>query len=197
MLIAYHGRGADKATILAQLAAHRAADELVQGYGYWEDGKGCAVGCTLYSDDHMEYETRFGIPVALALLEDAIFEGLPVDLARQWPERFMGAIQPGADLSRVQWQLLQWQLLHWLMTTPSVNPGIEHELVREAVRQCADVIADLAAGKEPNASAAWSAARSAASAAWSARSAAWSAAWVSISNRLIALIESAPQAKTR
>jgi hypothetical protein len=78
---------------------------------------------------------------------------LPVDLARQWPERFMGAIAPGADLSRVH-----WHLLHWLLTTPSVNPGIEHPLVRDAVKGCADLIADLAAGKAPNESAAWSAA---------------------------------------
>lgn len=141
MLIAYHGREADKTAILSQLKAHREADDLVQRYGYWEDGKGCAVGCTLHSDDHMEYETRFGIPVAIARLEDSIFEGLPVDLARAWPERLMSAIRPGSDLSRVH-----WHLLHWL------------------------------------------AARNAAGAASTARS----AAWVQISDRLIALIEAAP-----
>jgi hypothetical protein len=179
MLIAYHGRAADKAAILATLSRHREADALVQGYGYWKDGKGCAVGCTINSGDHAEYEPRFGIPQALARLEDSIFEGLPVDLARQWPERFMGAIAPGADLSR-----LHWHLLHWLLTTPSVNPGIKHPLVRDAVKRCADLIADLAAGKAPNqsaaesaASAAWSAESAAASAAWSAESAAASAAW--------------------
>jgi len=168
MLIAYHGREADKTAILATLSRHREADALIQGYGYWKDGKGCAVGCTINSDDHAEYEPRFGIPQALARLEDSIFEGLPVDLARQWPERFMGAIAPGADLSR-----LHWHLLHWLLTTPSVNPGIKHPLVRDAVKRCADLIADLAAGKAPN----QSAAESAASAAWSAESAAASAAW--------------------
>lgn len=180
-LIAYHGREADKRAILAQLAAHRAADQLVQDYGYWTDGKGCAVGCTLHSDNHMEYEERFGIPVAIARLEDSIFEGLPVDLARQWPERLMTAIQPGADLSRVH-----WQLLHWLLTTPAVNPGIEHPLALDAVRACADLMADLAAGK----AVAWSAARSAENAARSAEN----AAWASISDKLIALIETAPMA---
>ena len=177
-LIAYHGRQADKDTILAQLAIHRAADELVQGYGYWEDGKGCAVGCTLHSGDHMEYETRFGIPVAIARLEDVIFEGLPVDIARQWPERLMSAIRPGADLSRVH-----WHLLHWLLTTPEINPGITHPLVSASVRKCADVVADWAAGRAASAAswaascAARSAARSAAdSAAWSAETAASCAA---------------------
>jgi hypothetical protein len=51
MLIAYHGREVDKLQILGQLKLH--------------------------SGDLMEYETRLGIPVALARLEDAIFEGLP------------------------------------------------------------------------------------------------------------------------
>lgn len=188
-MLAYHGRQADKDAILAQLAAHRAADELVQGYGYWEDGKGCAVGCTLHSGNHIEYETRFGIPVAIARLEDAIFEGLPVELARQWPERLMMAIRPGADLSRVH-----WRLMHWLLTDPEVNPGIGHPLVRDAVAACADLMAALAAGDESAWSAANAARNAAESAAWiaaiaaSAESAERSAAWSLIADRLIMLI---------
>ena len=171
-LVAYHNDPAIKGTILAELAAHREADRLVQNYGYWEDGKGCAVGCTIQSGDHMEYERRFGIPVALARLEDAIFEGLPVEDARAWPERFMRAIKPGADLSRAH-----WHLLHWLLTDESVNPGIRHPIVQDAVRAVADMMSVLKDGGEVDASAesAESAAR-AARAAWEG-SAAWSAAW--------------------
>lgn len=160
-MLAYHNDPAVKADILAQLARHRAADELVQGYGYWQDGKGCAVGCTLHSSDHMEYETRFGIPVMIACLEDAIFEGLPVEQARAWPERLMSAIEPGADLSCVG-----WQFLHWLLTDDTVNPGINHPLVRENIKQCADVLVPLTKGKPT---------KSAQSAAWAAQSAAWAA----------------------
>ncbi len=186
-LVAFHGSADEKANIISVLAAHRAADSLVQGYGYWRDGKGCAVGCTIQSGKHIEYEARFGIPVHLARLEDAIFEGLPTNLAKQWPERFMSAIAPGADLS-----LVHWKLLHWLLTTTSINPGIEHPIVRDAVKQCAELIQILADGGivaesaarsaarsavESAVSAAESAARSAVSAAWSAVSAAESAAW--------------------
>ena len=186
-MIAYHGKEAEKESILAQLRAHAAADELVKGL-YWEDGKGCAVGCTVHSGKHVEYETRFGIPEMLARLEDAIFEGLPSARAKKWPVRFMSAIRPGSDLSRVG-----WQFLHWLLTDEKVNPGINHPLVRDAVKQCADVLAPMAKGKPVDKDAAWSAAESARSAAesaesarsaaesarsaaWSARSAAWSAA---------------------
>ena len=193
-MLAYHNDASIKSVILAELAMHRKADELVQGYGYWLDGKGCAVGCTIKSGDHIEYETRFGIPVTLARLEDCIFEGLPVELARQWPERFMSSIEPGKDLS-----LVSWQFLHWLLTEKSVNPGIDHPLVTDAVKQCADVIADLAAGKQVDeraasaaesaaASAARSAASAARSAAWSAASAARSAAYVAMADKLIDLI---------
>ena len=71
----------------------------------------------------------------LARLEDCIFEGLPNGKAMAWPIRFMEAVKPGADLSRVG-----WQFLHWVLTDKRVNPGIDHPLVKDAVRQCADVL---------------------------------------------------------
>ena len=165
-LIAYHGKPENKSAILAQLRAHRLADELVKGH-YWQNGKGCAVGCTVHSANHLAYETQFGIPVMLARLEDCIFEGLPNGEAKRWPERFMSAIKPSADLSRVG-----WQFLHWLLTDQTVNPGINHTLVKDAVRQCADVIAPLTKGEVG-----------------SAESAAGSAAYVTMANKLIALLK--------
>ena len=70
-LIAYHNKPEIKSGILAQLELHKAADEIIKGQ-YWKNGKGCAVGCTIHGQDHMQYETRFGIPVMLARLEDCI-----------------------------------------------------------------------------------------------------------------------------
>ena len=167
---AYHGDNSIKAAILAQLAEHRASDELIRGV-YWEHGKGCAVGCTIHSGEHAEYETRFGIPQMLAHLEDRIFEGLPNGQAKEWPERFMASIRSGADLS-----LVGWQFLHWLLTTSAVNPGIEHPLVCAAVRQCAEALVPLTKGEPAAWSATSAAASAAASAALSATSAAASAA---------------------
>lgn len=202
-LLAYHGKKCIKTNILKQLAKHRKADEIVKGQ-YWQDGKGCAVGCTLYSGDHAEYEPRFGIPQMLARLEDAIFEGLPNATAKLWPERFMDAIIPGTDLSRVGWQFLRW-----LLTDETINPGINHPLVRDAVKRCADVLIPLTKGLPVDVSAARSAERSAHSAARSAASAAarsaaysaayaasaaadaaaYSATWKKMAMKLIALIE--------
>jgi hypothetical protein len=177
-MLAYHDNPATKDAILAQLQGHYDADELIKGV-YWEGGKGCAVGCTVHSEDHAQYEPRFGIPQALARLEDRIFEGLPNGRAKEWPLRFMRAIKPGTDLS-----LVQWKFLHWLMTDATVNPGIDHPLVRDAVTGVAVLLAAWSKGdpidesaRSAARSAAWSAESAAWSAAWSAVSAAWSAAW--------------------
>ena len=109
-LLAYHDDPAIKAKYMAIVEGHRLADEIVQDYGYWEDGKGCAVGCTLHSDRHQDYETELGIPEVLAWLEDAIFEGMPVVASRRWPGRFLAAPEPGADLSLVWPRFAVWML---------------------------------------------------------------------------------------
>jgi len=108
-MLSYHNNPGIKAAILRQLSMHREADQLVKGQ-YWEGGKGCAIGCTLHSGMHMEYETRFGIPVVLARLEDRLFEGLPNKKSQEWPERFMGAIGVGRDLTMVWPRFALWLL---------------------------------------------------------------------------------------
>jgi hypothetical protein len=133
-LLAFHSDPSIKRAILRQLRAHAAADQIVKGQ-YWEDGKGCAVGCTIHSDQHEEYEPKFGIPQILARLEDAIFEGLPNAQAMKWPIRFMSSPKVGADLT-----LVGWQFLHWLLTDTVVNPGINHPLVSDAAAGAAYVL---------------------------------------------------------
>lgn len=108
-LLAYHNDQSTKDEYLDRVRAHRAADEIVQGQ-YWRNGKGCAIGCTLHSGDHEAYEAELGIPVRLAHLEDNIFEGLGVEAAKAWPERFLSAINPGADLSMVWPKFALWLL---------------------------------------------------------------------------------------
>ena len=43
-MTAYPGGEEQKAHVIAELEAHRAADRLVKGR-YWEDGKGQVTGC--------------------------------------------------------------------------------------------------------------------------------------------------------
>jgi hypothetical protein len=178
-MLSYHSDMAIKAKYLAQIEAHADADEIIKGK-YWEGGKGCAVGCTIHGDAHEDYEHELGIPQMLAWLEDVIFEGLPNRLAKTWPERFLSSIRPGRDLSRVG-----WQFLHWLLTESGLGE-FDHALVKDSVKQCADILIPLMAGRPVDVTAAidagtvaWAAARRAEhiaelpdSVAWSAESAA-------------------------
>jgi hypothetical protein len=109
-LVAYHGDPALKAKYIARVRAHRQADNLIHGTG-WENGKGCAIGCTLESYDHSRYPIELGIPLSLAYLEDRIFEGLKNGAAQLWPEKFLASIQPGADLSLVTPKILLWMMI--------------------------------------------------------------------------------------
>ena len=174
-LTAYHNDHKVKADLLSSLKAHAKADRIVKGQ-YWEDGKGCAVGCTLDSVghashcDHMAYERKLGIPVMLARLEDTIFEGLSNGDAKEWPIMFAQAIKPGADLSRVG-----WKFQHWILTGSRLLNDGGREDVAKAIKQCADVLVPLTRGRPVDKFAAWSVARSARSAADSAEFAARSA----------------------
>lgn len=73
----------------------------------WENGKGCAIGCTLEGYDHERYPIELGIPVELAHLEEQIFEGLSNGEAKDFPLEFLEAIPLGADLSGVadRWKI--------------------------------------------------------------------------------------------
>ena len=143
-MVAFHGDLAIKDKYLARVRAHREADEIVQGYDYWADGKGCAIGCTLHSGNHAAYETELGIPRAIARLEDGIFEGLEVGLARQWPERFLAAITPGADLSRVLPQFFVWLLVD---PTDGVLCFTKTDKMRAAIQAVADLYGRKLAGE--------------------------------------------------
>ena len=168
-MLAYHNDPAIKQMFVDRIAAHAAADEIVKGQ-YWENGKGCAIGCTYHSSDHMAAERQAGIPLMLARLEDRIFEGLPNSEAKAWPLRFAEAVQVGADLSMVGPRFLLWLL------RDSGIPERDHSIVAPAFRECVAVVEHWCATGRPDGDAAWAAA-GAARAAEAARAAAGAAAW--------------------
>src|SRR3954468_9774981 len=114
-LIAYHGSQEEKNAAVANMQEHRKMERLVQGSpGHkGDDGvmRGCAVFCTVGSYSHGAYEAKFGIPRMIARLEDNIFENLPKGEWESWPERFLQAIQPGADLSNVGNEFIRYLLI--------------------------------------------------------------------------------------
>jgi hypothetical protein len=106
-MIAFHGDKAIKDKYIARIREHRRLDQLVKR-AVGQEGKGCAVWCTLDKYDHAAYEDELGIPRALARMEDVIFECLPWAESMEWPEAFLNAIPLGADLSRVILQFWDW-----------------------------------------------------------------------------------------
>jgi len=110
---AFHGSQEIKDKYLTRVREHAAMDQIIQGYGYWRGGKGCAVGCTLHHFDglHGQYEVELGIPRELAFMEDYAFERMGAAASKTWPERFLSSIIVGSDLSSVYLKLVEWVLL--------------------------------------------------------------------------------------
>ena len=106
---AFHNDPSIKEEYITRLNEHYQADEIIQGK-YWENGKGCAVGCTIHSYIHNKYESELGIPEDIAHLQDIIFEGLPNKLAKQFPLEFLSSINVGADLKNVKNLFMIWVL---------------------------------------------------------------------------------------
>lgn len=131
-LLAFHGENAIREKYVNRVRAHQEADEIVAGT-YWEDGKGCAVGCSIHGSSHAAYETEIGIPRTLARLEDRLFEVIYTfdrPLAKAWPLRFMSAPKVGADL-----ELVWPRFAHWLLVAAT------HGVIKHAT---CDAIADAA-----------------------------------------------------
>src|SRR3990167_8252221 len=122
-MYAYKNKPELKNMILAEVVGHRKADRIVQGIYGSGDGKefkGWAVGCSIHSlnvklkknyelADHSVYEKELGIPKELAYLEDVLFEEMSVEESKIWPEKFLKAINPGADLSKIVAQFVIWE----------------------------------------------------------------------------------------
>jgi hypothetical protein len=102
---AFHNDKKIQDKYLGRVRAHAKADEIIKGQ-HWQDGKGCAVGCTIHSGNHLAYETELGIPQWLAKLEDRIFDGLPNEMAKEFPIEFIEAINIGADLNKIKIPML-------------------------------------------------------------------------------------------
>jgi hypothetical protein len=109
---AYHGDEALRTKYIDRANAHREADDYIQAYGYWCDGKGCTIGCLAHSDDnaHAVLEKDAGLPEVLNHLADVIFEGLPDPDYKTWAERYASAPRASADLSKVHHRFLDWLL---------------------------------------------------------------------------------------
>lgn len=154
-----------------EVASHIAADKVVQGT-YWENNKGCFIGCLTHSSEAQGVEEKFGIPLVLVRITEIIFERLPEKEAVQFFADIPIAIgADNKDLSLVHWKFLRDTLLR-----------LPKKLITPAIQTVIDGISLLAEGKEwskDEAAAAESAADAAADAAdFDAADAAAEALWL-------------------
>ena len=184
-MLAYHNDPAVRKMFIDRVEAHAKADEITKGT-YWKNGKGCAFGCMFHSDDYRLAETEAGIPVALARLQDRIFEGLEKAKAKKWVVDFPSAIKTGQDLS-----LVSWQFLYWLQKENLKNAKKQKmpQDVIAAIKQCIDVLYPLTKGLKVDVNAAQ---LSAEAAEWSA----WAAAWSKSAKSAEAAVQAATWAKS-
>lgn len=101
---AFHNDPKIKQKYVDRVLEHMRLDHLVKGVGWESNGevKGCAIGCTLEKYEHKAYEYELGIPIWLAYLEDKLFEGMSWQDAKDWPYKFLDAINVGADLEQIK-----------------------------------------------------------------------------------------------
>ena len=173
--------------VRAQVAAHTKADEIIQG-AYWENGKGCFIGCIAHSDSALTVRDLTGFPIALTRVAEGIFEGLPNDIAKGFPERIVSAPRIGANLDLVLWKFLHWCVSDTLEKygTKEVKEGCNKAISMLSDRANGVVVPDAAADAARADDAAAYAAYSAAYAAYAAR-----AARIEQADKLIELLKAA------
>jgi hypothetical protein len=187
-MLTFHGDPSIKDKYVRRLKAHHRADEIIKGT-YWEDERGCCVGCTLHSDSHAAYETELGLPEWYAWLIDAIFEGLPSGKAQDFAVASLGQIPVGVDIDSVRGPFLRFLTEEsgdcCLDAEMSASPSMAARSAARSAARAAWAAAARAAGAEATAEAAaaqaeraaWAeAAEAAARAAWAEAEAARAAA---------------------
>ena len=136
--LAFHNDPSLAEMVRARVDAHTAADEIVQGV-YWENGKGCFIGCIVHGSNPTKVEGLTGFPVMLTRIAERIFEGLPNDQAKLFPQAMVAAPKIGADLS-----LVPWKFLHWLVGDVLQQHGTD--VIRSACAPALDVLSKKAQG---------------------------------------------------
>ena len=204
-----------KQKYIKRATQHREQDEIVQGL-YWEDGKGCCVGCLSHANEnaHEALEKQTGIPEWLSRVADTLHEGMEEKDSKKWPERFVAAVPTNMSHDDFEKKIKAPFLVMVLKSTLKNFDHKKYPDVKDAVSgaiklwQRADIgsvewsaeSAERAARAASAARAAWaeraaSAARAArAASAESAASAAWaawaeSAAYKKYANNLIKIME--------
>lgn len=135
-LLAFHGKQTVKDFYLSRVTDHEIADQFIRGIYWDEDGhRGCSIGCTFHSSNHMASEIEIGVPVAIARLQDALFERMPWNEYETFTRELYETIPVGADLSMVVSRFMLWLL-------SDQNHGVL-QYTYGNTRRCVQLVVDL------------------------------------------------------
>lgn len=164
---AFQGDDALRHDTVERVRKHVAADEIraigsMPPVADTDQGRYSLIGAASHSDDLERYETTFGIPSHVALLEEFVhvFVAEEVQTASgeryrslrgatgDYPVRWLEAIPVGADLHSVTPRFLHWLLLD-LIDAPLPFGVVVADGIKPAIRQLAALHARDAAGDRP------------------------------------------------
>ena len=87
---------------IERLRRSASSERLAPGPLKWDGSKGSLVGCILESDDLAQWEQTLGLPQWLATTADGVAAAQgSVEAALAFGTDLLGAVRPGADVSRV------------------------------------------------------------------------------------------------
>ena len=133
---------------------HREADRFLQG-SWIEKGKGeagmhrgCFYGCIMQrKEDVLSSASKtMGLPEWIVRVSEKIFEGLPKDLAKEFPVKLLEAIPTTADTTQM-WKDWHYTVLMDKKHGQYKNCG-DNEECKKAIKQCADLFKDEEIDKE-------------------------------------------------
>ena len=155
-------------TFLQMAERHREADQLAKGR-FEYDGSACSVGCFNHDlgqrpGDFRALSLHTGYPEWVHRLQEAVFEGLSLEAAKDWHVDFAKKCEKVTDWDS-EYHRIMIGILKISLPNDTSNPSV--------VQMYIDLHKIGAEVSDDKWSAAWSAAESAAESAWSA---AWSAA---------------------
>ncbi len=169
---AYHNSQDIKDKYVERMKAHIAADELIRGEGFNDQGRGCAVGCTLNKYEHAAFEEELGIPEWLARVEESLFEGMSLEKSKTFPLVFLESIKVGADLDKIR-------VPFTIFVLESLYANFDHVEFPNVKKSIDDIIHLYKTIGLPDKSTVWAAARSAAEGAWVSAGVSAEGAWAS------------------
>ena len=100
---AFHNNLHTQQEFQTRVQGHYDADEIIHGV-YWKNGKGCAIGCMIHSNNHKDLELLYGIPEWIGRLVDVLFEGMENKYSKEFVLDFTNIICRESFLGFDNWK---------------------------------------------------------------------------------------------